>query len=100
MDLPEKVTKVLAGERFVPESELCYDVDIVFDKGVYNKAEFYQYPISEKNMPKETSRRYSEQDRIKDIIYAVLSSQLDATKKAITDLGFFNWQRYNYRGCA
>ena len=87
-DLPEKVAKVLTGDGFALEPDLHYDVDIVFDKGVYNKAEFYQYPISEKNMPKETSRRYSEQDRIKDIIYAVLSSQLDATRKAITDLGF------------
>ena len=87
-DLPEKVAKVLTGEGFTPEPELYYDVDIVFDKEVYNKAEFYQYPIPEKKMPKETSRRYSEQDRIKDIIYAVLSSQLDATKKAITNLGF------------
>lgn len=88
MDLPEKVAKVITGVGFAPEPDLYYDVDIVFDKGVYNRAEFYQYPIPENKMPKETSRRYSEQDRIKDIIYAVLSSQLDATKKAITDLGF------------
>ena len=88
VDLPAKVAKVLTSDRFAPEPDLYYDVDIVFDKGVYKKAEFYQYPIPEKKMPKDTSRRYSEQDRIKDIIYAVLSSQLDATKKAITDLGF------------
>ena len=80
VDLPAKVAKVLTSDRFAPEPDLYYDVDIVFDKGVYKKAEFYQYPIPEKKMPKETSRRYSEQDRIKDIIYAVLSSQLDATK--------------------
>lgn len=88
VDLPEKVAKVLTDEGFIPDPELYYDVDIVFDKQVYNKAEFYQHPIPEKNMPKETSRRYSEQNRIKDIIYAVLSSQLDATRKAIEDLGF------------
>ena len=80
VDLPAKVAKVLTSDRFAPEPDLYYDVDIVFDKGVYKKAEFYQYPIPEKNMPKDTSRRYSKQDRIKDIIYAVLSSQLDATK--------------------
>ena len=88
VDLPESVAKALTSEGFVPEPELYYDVDIVFDKRVYSKAEFYQYPIPEKKMPKETTRRYSEQDRIKDIIYAVLSSQLDATRKAIEDLGF------------
>lgn len=88
MDLPEKVAKVLTSDGFTPKQDLYYDIDIVFDKGVYKKAEFYQYPIPEKKIPKETSRRYSEQDRIKDIIYAVLSSQLDATKEAITDLGF------------
>lgn len=87
-DLPEKVAKVITGDGFAPEPDLYYDVDIVFDKGVYNKAEFYQYPIPENKIPKETSRRYSEQDRIKDTIYAVLSSQLHVTKKAITDLGF------------
>lgn len=88
VNLPERVAKALTSEGFVPEPELYYDVDIVFDKKVYSKAEFYQYPIPEKKMPKENTRRYSEQDRIKDIIYAVLSSQLDATRKAIEDLGF------------
>ena len=88
VDLPERVAKALTGEGAVPEPELYYDVDIVFDKKVYSKAEFYQYPIPEKKMPKETTRRYSEQDRIKDLLYAILSSQLDATRKAVEDLGF------------
>lgn len=87
-DLPTKITNALAGEEFTPSPKLYYDVDIVFDKKAYSKAEFYQYPIPEKKIPRETSRRYSEQDRIKDIIYAVLSSQLDVTRKAIEDLGF------------
>lgn len=87
VNLPEKVAKVLIDEGCISEPELHYDVDIVFDKQVYNNAEFYKYPIPKKKMPKEASRRYLEQDRLKDIIYAVLSSQLDATRKAIENLG-------------
>lgn len=87
VDLPGGIIKRLADEEFVPDPEAYYDVDIVFDKRVYGKAEFYRYPIPEKKMPKETTKRQSKQERAKDIICAVLSSQLEAARKAMEEFG-------------
>lgn len=86
-DLPEKITGILADEGFVPDPEQYYDVDIVFDKNIYSNAEFYRYPIPEKKRPKEDTGRQSKKDRVKDLIYAVLSSQLDATRTAMEKFG-------------
>ena len=50
MDLPEKVANVLISDGFTPKQDLYYDVDIVFDKGVY------KIPISHPR--EENAQRY------------------------------------------
>lgn len=89
IDLSEKIIKVLADEGFTPDPELYYDVDIVFDKQVYRKAEFYRYPIPEDKKPKESSKKQSKQERLAELIGAVLSSQLGTVRNALKAYGFF-----------
>ena len=88
LDLPEKVAKVLRDDGVAPKPECYYDVDIIFDKNIYSNPDFYHYPIPQENQPNGDAGRQANKESAKDLIYAILSSQLDLTRAVIEEFGF------------
>lgn len=83
-DLPHRIYNELKENIPQIDSDLYYKLDVIFDKKVYKKEEFYQYPLEEglKTYSK------SKQDVQNELIDSILSEQLNKVVKRIESLGF------------
>lgn len=85
LNLAQSVLKSLGEDMPSLGDDLLFGLDIVFDRNVYQKAEFFQYPITKEHKGPEPRTR---QEKTKQIIYDVLSEQLDKVAGAMEELGF------------
>lgn len=86
LDLAQKILESLREDMPTFGKDLIFGLDIVFDRNVYQKAEFFQYPITKEHKGSEPRTR---QEKTKQIIYDVLSEQLDKVAGAMEELGFY-----------
>lgn len=82
-ELPHKIYSELKENIPQIDSDLYYKLDITFDKKVYSKVEFYQYPLEERV---ETNSK-SKQDTQNELIQSILSEQLNKIVTGIESLG-------------
>lgn len=85
LDLAQKILELLREDMPTFGKDLLFGLDIVFDRNVYQKAEFFQYPIMKEH---KGSQPRTQQEKTKQIIYDVLSEQLDKVAGAMEELGF------------
>lgn len=85
LELPKKILEKVKADMPALEENTILGLDIVFDMSVYQKEEFFQYPLSIK--PKGPQPR-REEEKAKQFIYDVLSEQLHKTIKALEEIGF------------
>ena len=64
-----------------------YDVEIIFDKNVYEREEFYSFPLSREEPDGTREGNLSRSEKRKKIISAILREQLDKVIEAIETLG-------------
>ena len=83
--LAQKIIEALRENMPALEENLLFGLDIVFDRKVYQKAEFFQYPITKEHKGPQPR---TQQEKTKQIIYDVLSEQLDKVVGAMGNLGF------------
>lgn len=84
VELTQKIVEKI--KAYMPELEenTILGLDIVFDMSVYQKVEFYQYPLSKERKGPQPRR---EEEKAKEFIYDVLSEQLQKTIKALEEIG-------------
>ncbi len=84
LSLGEKTVDVIGEDIPHLREEHCLSLDVVFNRGVYRDAAFFQYPVS-----KETKgpQPRNERERFKRKIYDVLSEQLDRITVALEQAG-------------
>lgn len=85
LDLAQKILESLREDMPALGENLLFGLDIVFDRKVYQKAEFFQYPITKEHKGPQPR---TQQEKTKQIIYDVLSEQLDKVAGAMGNLGF------------
>lgn len=85
LDLAQKILESLTGDMATMANDMLFGLDIVFDRDVYQKAEFFQYPILKEHKGPQPR---TQQEKTKQIIYDVLSEQLDKVAGAMENLGF------------
>lgn len=84
-ELPQKTVQALAGDIPKHEPNESLALDIVFNKAVYNQAEFYRYELTQEHkgpIPK-TDREITRQK-----VYNVLGEQLDKVLSALKEACF------------
>jgi hypothetical protein len=88
-ELSPKIAPSLENEKIHINPSYYYSFDLVFDTSIYNDAKFYGFdlkkPVPNKNYPRWSD---SDQEYLKDILYAVLSEQLHNAVEAVAALGF------------
>lgn len=84
LSLGEKTVNVIGEDIPHLKEEHCLSLDVVFNKGVYRDAAFFQYPVS-----KETKgpQPRNERERLKQKIYDVLSEQMGRVTDALEQAG-------------
>lgn len=88
-ELPQKIHEALAADLPSISPEHYYDIDIVFDKSVYSKPEFYRYALDKPLAPPPQGRRGKvEAEWQKELLSVILSQQLDKVVKQIEPLEF------------
>lgn len=85
LDLAQKILEAIKEDMPALGKTPVFGLDIVFNKDVYQKAEFFQYPITKEH---KGPKPKTQQEKTKQIIYDVLSEQLDAVTAAMEGLGF------------
>lgn len=85
LDLALKILEAIKEDMPTLGKDLVFGLDIVFNKDVYQKAEFFQYPITKEH---KGPKPKTQQEKTKQIIYDVLSEQLDVVTAAMKELGF------------
>lgn len=85
LELPQKILEKVRADMPELEENMILGLDIVFDMSVYQKEEFYQYPLTMDHKGPQPRR---EEEKAKQFIYDVLSEQLHKTIKALEEIGF------------
>lgn len=85
LDLAQRILESIMEDIPTLGKDLAFGMDIVFNKNVYQKAEFFQYPISREH---KGPKPKTQQEKTKQIIYDVLSEQLSKVTTAMEELGF------------
>lgn len=88
LELASKIAKAFSGEMPEIKPHTWYGLDIVFDRSVYQVHAFYQYPLSKKSLHPRGQEPKTEQDKATQIIYDVLSEQLDNVTGALEARGY------------
>ena len=84
LELPKKILEKVKADMPALEENTILGLDIVFDMSVYQKVEFYQYPLS---MEQKGPQPRREEEKAKQFIYDVLSEQLHKTIKELEEIG-------------
>lgn len=84
LELPKKILEKVKADMPALEENIILGLDIVFDMSVYQKVEFYQYPLS---MEQKGPQPRREEEKAKQFIYDVLSEQLHKTIKELEEIG-------------
>lgn len=82
--LGEKTVNMIHEDITRLREEPCLSVDVVFNRGVYRDAVFFQYPVSKEIKGQQPG---NERERLKQKIYDVLSEQLDRVTNALEQAG-------------
>ena len=85
LELPQKILEKVRADMPELEENMILGLDIVFDMSVYQREEFYQYPLTMDHKGPQPRR---EEEKAKQFIYDVLSEQLHKTIKALEEIGF------------
>lgn len=85
LDLAQKILESIKEDVPTLWKDLIFGLDIVFSKDVYQKAEFFQYPITKEHKGPKPKTQH---EKTKQIIYDVLSEQLSKVTTAMEELGF------------
>lgn len=85
LNLAQKILESIKEDVPTLGKDLVFGLDIIFSRDVYQKAEFFRYPIiKEHKGPKPQTK----QEKTKQIIYDVLSEQLSKVTAAMEGIGF------------
>jgi hypothetical protein len=84
VELTQKIVEKIKADMPELEENTILGLDIIFDMSVYQKVEFYQYPLSKEHKGPQPRR---EEEKAKEFIYDVLSEQLQKTIKALEEIG-------------
>lgn len=85
-DLTTKVVQALSNDMIKVSPDRCYDIEIVFDRHVYNNADFYRFPLSKEVLRPKGHKPKSNEEKMKQRIYDILSEQLDRITEALENL--------------
>lgn len=88
LKLASMVGKAFSEAKPTVISNICYGLEIIFDKSVYQKREFYQYPLSKKSLHPRGQEPKTEQEKMKQKIYDVLNEQLDHVTGVLEAVGY------------
>lgn len=80
LSLGEKTVTILSEDVSQLREEHCLGLDVVFNRGAYREAAFFQYPVSREAKGR---RPRNEGERLKKKIYDVLSEQLDRVTNSL-----------------
>ncbi len=76
LDLAQKISKRLSQTGFCGKADKLYFVTVSFDVKVYDKADFYAYPVELKAWQQEKIAKESREGRAQTLIGEILSQQL------------------------
>lgn len=85
-DLSSKAAKALSADMIEVSPEQCFDMDVVFDRHVYQNVDFYSFPLTKESPQPKGHSPKSNQEKLKQRMYDILSEQLDCVKQALSDL--------------
>ena len=85
-DLSSKAAKALSADMIEVSPEQCFDMDVVFDRHVYQNVDFYSFPLTKESPQPKGHSQKSNQEKLKQRMYDILSEQLDCVKQALSDL--------------
>ena len=85
-DLPSKAAQALSADMIEVSPEQCFDMDVVFDRHVYQNADFYRFPLTKESLHPKGHEPKSKEEKLKQRMYDILSEQLDHVKQALGDL--------------
>jgi hypothetical protein len=72
--LPKKIEKEMTVKALSFDPEMCYALNIVFDKRAYSKSEFYRFPLDKEHGLR--TQKYSGVEKQYAIRDSLLSQQL------------------------
>lgn len=84
-ELPQKVVQALSDDIPKPEANTRIALDIVFNKSVYHRREFYLYELTQEHkgpIPK------TDKEKVHQKVYDILGEQLDKVTAALKEIGF------------
>lgn len=84
LNLSQKILQAFVEDMPTIDADLTLGLDIVFDKSVYQKVEFHQYPIAKEHKGPQPR---TEQEKRRQRIYDTLSDQLDKVVAAMEQIG-------------
>lgn len=84
LSLGEKTVTILSEDVLQLREEHCLGLDVVFNRGAYREAAFFQYPVSREAKGPQPR---NEGERLKKKIYDVLSEQLDRVTNSLEQVG-------------
>lgn len=85
-DLSTKAAKAFSADMIEVSPEQCFDMDVVFDRHVYQNADFYRFPLTKESLHPKGHEPKSKEEKLKQRMYDILSEQLDRVKQALGDL--------------
>ena len=85
-DLSTKAARALSADMIEVSPEQCFDMDVVFDRHVYQNADFYSFPLTKESPQPKGRGAKSKEEKLKQRMYDILSEQLDRVKQALSDL--------------
>lgn len=81
-DLPSKAAQALSADMIEVSLGQCFDMDVVFDRHVYQNADFYRFPLTKESFHPKGREPKGKEEKLKQRMYDILSEQLDRVKQA------------------
>lgn len=85
-ELSTKAAKALSADMIEVSPEQCFDMDVVFDRHVYQNADFYRFPLIKESLHPKGREPKGKEEKLKQRMYDILNEQLDRVKQALSDL--------------
>lgn len=85
-ELSTKAAKALSADMIEVSPEQCFDMDVVFDRHVYQNADFYRFPLIKESLHPKGREPKGKEEKLKQRMYDILNEQLNRVKQALSDL--------------